>query len=177
LRAYSCFDAIGFDMRGEVMEFGAFPEKQWSALRDIDGVAHSIRKRCERIIALLAEAASIRSILGDGAVKITPAGDNQLAGVRTPVGNGRVVLSWEVVDGNLLGIMSFERERHDNYDRQYWEPVWGLRVPQYDNPYYGAKDAPVSIPVDQPYGQSRSNAAFTALMSMLFGLINGPVRP
>lgn len=158
------------------MEFGSFPENQWSAFRDIEGAAHTIKKRCDKLVTLLIDTASVSSILGNGAVEITATDGDRIANVKTPVGNGRFVLSWEISGNELLGLMLFERERYDEYGRQFWEPVWGVKVPKYESPYSGAEAAAVAIPLDQAYGYSRSNAVFAALMSMLYGLVNGPVK-
>jgi hypothetical protein len=158
------------------MDFGLFPGNQWQAFNEINHATSQIKSKCARIATLLKGVVSDETLLGEEAFEIMPAEGDRIADIKTPLGNGRIVLSWHVRDADLLGIMTVEREQFDKYGKQFWEPVWGLKVPINGNPYSGSQDAPVAIPLDSMSNRTRANALFEAIMAILYGIANGPVK-
>lgn len=158
------------------MDFGLFPQDQWQAFNEINHNTEQIKNKCARIVTLLNAVVSKETLLGEDAIQITPAEGDRIADIKTSLGNARIVLSWEVRETALVGIMTVEREQRDKYGKQFWEPVWGLKVPNYGNPYSGPEDAAVPIPFDGTVSHLRTNALFTAVLSILYGITNGPVK-
>lgn len=160
------------------MEYGVFPQEKWDAFRDVEGVAHSIRLRVEKVVELLSAASASVTILGRGAVRVLPSGGDSVANIQTPVGSGRIVLAWELNDKELEGVMVVERKRCDSHGNDIWESVWRIRVPRLKCPYYGQNDNRREIDCSVQYDNTMPNhPVFAALMSILYGITNGPVKP
>jgi hypothetical protein len=158
------------------MEFGLFPESQWRALSDTQNCVPRITARMDSVVDLLiltnAEYASLQS--ANFAI-FRSSLNVEVATVKTPFGNARIRMSWKIVAKELLGVLIVERECRDQYDRLYWEPVWGINVPAYEDPYSGDSASGSRIPIDDVYGDTRRSALFTGVLSIVFGIVNGPV--
>jgi hypothetical protein len=158
------------------MEFGLFPESQWRALRDVQNTVPRITARTDSLVGLListnAEYASFQSA---NFTFFRSSVNLEVASVKTPFGRARIRTSWEVGATELLGVLIIERECHDQYDRLYWEPVWAMKIPAYEDPYSGTQASGPRIPIDDMYGDTRRAALFSAVVSIIVGIANGPV--
>jgi hypothetical protein len=158
------------------MDFVAIPQTRWRVFNDIDQNVKLITEKCGSLLSLFEDTLSRRSILGHGAVRLELVDDSKvIAWLRTPLGDGRFSLSWTATEEDLLGVLLFERECRDKYDQRYWEGVWGVKIPRYENPYVGRDESKVYIQLDAPFEQDRRYSAMSALISILHGLVNGPV--
>lgn len=158
------------------MDFGSFPQAQWRSFSEVGQTTERIRARCNQLIELIIASSVKPSLLGMGNFEIKRTDDpGVLADIKTPVGSGRLALEWSLAGAELFGMLMFEREGRDKYGAVLWEPVWGLMVPEYDDPFSGEDGSALRIPLNSAFGSNLSNAVFTAVMSMLFGLVNGPV--
>jgi hypothetical protein len=136
-----------------------------------------IKKRQDLVLAYLISASAQHLVLQAAGFEIAHSdAAGGVAIIKSPVGNGRVKYGWRIDGGALLGTISFERETQDQYGRLYWEPVWGLNVPEYDNPYSGASEGGVVIPIDDNYGNYRTQALNDVILSVLYGIVSGPVH-
>lgn len=159
------------------MEFSIYPADQIRAFSDLGPKAERIKKRQDLTLAYLISATAEYQVLRTAGFEITPSdAAGGVAIIKSPVGNGRVKFGWRVDGATLIGTIGFERETQDPYGRLYWELVWGLNVPEYENPYSGANDGGVVIPIDENYGEFRMQALKRSILSVLYGIVSGPKR-
>lgn len=156
------------------MEYGLVPQEQWLVFRDVNNVKSRLDKRCKSLVAQLSAMAASETMLGVAAIEIAPAEGADITSIKTPVGNAQLVVSWVADAGELKALMSLERERRDQHGHQFWEHVWDIKVPQYDTPTLVGGNKIMSIPIDTSFGQQRSQAIFSVLVSVLYGITNGP---
>lgn len=158
------------------MEFIAFPQNEWNAFNQLGKSVAAIDKKCLQIIEKIKEAFEQDSLLGPGACSmIIGESAHELALIQSPVGNGRVLRCWSSSGRELLGALMFQREQFDKYDVRYWETVWGITVPLYEDAYSGTGPTAVHFDFGGYFGNTK-NVAFTAAISILAGLVNGPER-
>lgn len=159
------------------MAYGIFPQDKWQAFLNIEGTTRSIRKRAETVVALLSDASGSVTILGNDVVKFLPSEGEHLANIALPVGHGRIILNYELADQEMEGVMVVERKRRDAYEKEFWEPVWDIRVPKLKSPFYGPSDARREIDIGLEYDNMLpANPIFTALITIVYGIVNGPVK-
>ncbi|WP_308921525.1 hypothetical protein [Janthinobacterium sp. J1-1] len=99
----------------------------------------------------------------------------ELAILSTPFGKGRLVRSWKIGGKELVGLIICERVCRDKYDQTYWEPVWALHIPQFEDPFTGTGDGKLTIKLNDSFEDDQWHGVFSAIMSMTYGLIEGPV--
>jgi hypothetical protein len=156
------------------MEFTIFPRGDWCAFGRLGESVTDIDEKCLNIIKELKEAFERDSLIGAGVCSIDiTKGIHEFALIKSPVGNGRVVREWTRSGGELQGALIFQREQFDKYDQRYWEIVWGITVPRYEDAYSGLGENALRFDLDGFSGNSR-NIIFTAAMSILAGLVDGP---
>lgn len=158
------------------MDFDGLPEEDWKGFRDAASAASGIEAQANTVLSLLIEACTTQRSLIEAKIVLTKSeGANELALLETPFGKGRLVLSWEMTPAELLGNMICERQRFDEYDRVCWEPVWGLKIPRYENPYSSANEKGLKIELDGSFRDDKIMSIYRAILSMTYSLINGPV--
>jgi hypothetical protein len=156
------------------MEFNVFPQGNWSAFNQLNQCAADIDEKCLRIIERLKEAFEHDSLIGAKVCSIDiTRGTHELALIKSPVGNGRVVRGWSRAARELQGTLIFQRKQFDSYDQQYWETVWEITVPRYDNAYSGMGANALRLNLDGFSGHPK-HIVFSAAMSILAGLVDGP---
>jgi hypothetical protein len=94
--------------------------------------------------------------------------------VTTPFGNARSRNDWTVENSEICGVTTFERERVDAYGKVFWERIWGLTFYAEEAPRSGRTGNAIVIPIDDHYGNDRQAACLSAVLAILFGVINGP---
>jgi hypothetical protein len=162
-------------VRGDSMNFKVLPQSQWRVLSNLQNSTSQIREKCSTLIGLFEDLATNRTLLGSGAVAIERMdGGDVLANVKTSLGNGRFILLWEFGDAELLGRMVFQRECSDKYDKLYWETIGELKVPVYEDPYSGSGATLTRIELHAYFEQDRRSSVMNLLISMLYGIANGP---
>lgn len=161
--------------KGDVnMEFSAFPQGDWSAFSQISQSVADIDEKCLKIVERLKQAFADDSMIGAGvcSIDITQSA-HELAIIKSPVGNGRVVRRWSRNRRELYATLLFQREQFDNYDQRCWETVWGITVPRYEAAHSGTGEKALRIDLDGFLGNPR-NMVFAAAMSILAALVDGP---
>jgi hypothetical protein len=166
---------IAIQTKGDVlMEFAAFPQGDWSAFSQLNKIVADIDEKCLKIISKLQEAFEHDSMIGANVCSIDiTKGIHELALIKSPVGNGRILRGWSRSARDLQGTLIIQREQFDKYDQRYWETVWGITVPRYEDAYSGIEANPLRLNLDGFSGNPR-NIAFAAAMSILAGLVDGP---
>jgi hypothetical protein len=156
------------------MEFAVFPQGNWSAFNQLNQSIADIDEKCLKIIEKLKAVCERDSLIGANvcSLEITR-GAQELALIKSPVGNGRVVRGWSRAGRELQGTLKFQREQFDSYDQKYWETVWGITVPRYENAYSGIGANALRFDLDGFSGDPRT-IVFSAMMSILAGLVDGP---
>lgn len=158
------------------MEFAVFPSSEWSTFSRLSQSVIEIEAKCIKILEHLKEAFERDSLLGANVCSVNITRDtHELALIKSPVGNGRVIQQWSRSSRELQGKLIFQREQYDSYDQRYWETVWGITVPRYDDAYSGTEAKALSFDFDGFSGDPR-NIVFTAAMSILAGLVDGPQK-
>jgi hypothetical protein len=56
-----------------------------------------------------------------------------------------------------------------------WEPIWGMKVPDYEDPFSSSVGHGLIIPIDDIYGDDRRRALCEAIISIMYGIVNGPM--
>jgi hypothetical protein len=158
------------------MEFSVFPQADWSAFSRLNQSVVDIDEKCLRIVEKIKEAFKNDSLIGANvcSVEITN-GIPELAIIKSPLGNGRVVRGWARSARELQGTLIFQREQFDDYDQRFWQTVWGITVPRYEDAFSGVGADALRLDLDGFSGNPR-NLAFAAAMSILAGLVDGPQR-
>jgi hypothetical protein len=156
------------------MEFAAFPQGDWSAFCQLSQSVADIDKKCLAIVEKLKEAFEGDSMIGANVCSIDiTKGIHELALIKSPVGNGRVVRGWLRSARELQGTLIFQRDQFDKYDQRYWETVWGITVPRCEDAYSGNGANALRLDLDGVSGNP-GNTAFAAAMSILSGIVGGP---
>lgn len=158
------------------MEFIAFPPSEWSAFGQLNEATVGLDEKCFQIIGKLKEAFEQDSLIGSNACSITVAsGSREFASIKTPFGRGRIVRSWSISGRELQGLLNFQREQFDKYERSYWETIWKITVPRYDDAYSGTGESSLRLDL-HGFSSNPRNVAFAIAMSVLAGFVNGPAQ-
>jgi hypothetical protein len=157
------------------MEFIALPQAEWSVINRLGENAAAIDQKCQKIVQLIKEAFERDSMIGAKVCSLEILGtDHEFAVLKSPIGQGRIVRTWSHSNRNLQAELTFSREKLDQSGQWCWEPVWGLVVPLYDVAYSGT--GPNALRFDLgSYTDDERHRAFSSAVSMLYGLLNGPL--
>jgi hypothetical protein len=162
---------------GGLMNFGTYPPDQIRAFTTLDSKVQRINEKTERLLEQLIAVCVEYRALSDAGVVIERSEDlGGIAVIKSPVGVARVTQGWAIENAELNGKILFERQLLDQYDRIYWEAIWGLSVPEYEYPFTGSGETTLRIPFDDDFGDHRRKALHTALLSIMYGIVNGPVK-
>jgi len=157
------------------MEFVQLPAEKARAL---SGLAKKAKRISERRTVLLNELASAceayRPLVEAGVSISKPTAEGSGVVVTTPCGNARTSLGWTFDGIDLIGTVVFERERLDQYGKTYWEPIFGLRIPEFECPSSGKSPEAVVIPLDDGYGDDLRGSLFRTAVAIAYGIIQGP---
>jgi hypothetical protein len=158
------------------MEFAVFPPNNWSAFGRLNESVAEIDKKCLQIVEKIKEAFEKDSLIGANVCSIEIAeGSQEIALIKSPVGNGRIVQGWTRSERELKGTLVFQREQFDKFDRRNWETIWAITVPRYEDAFSGTGEVALHFDLDGFSGDPR-RIAFAAAISILAGLVDGPAR-
>ena len=157
------------------MRHQAIPHSAAQSMIGIGSAADRVRTRVNTVVTSIKDIYSDPRTAEQAPLEIEPLDDARcVANVMTPTGKGRLVLNWGSDDTGLMGILVVERERFDEYDRLFWEPVWSINVPQYGNPWIGEGETCFRIRLDDHFGTSRPQSIFEAGLSIMAAIVIGP---
>lgn len=151
------------------MRYSPINEDQWSALYSCAPGAAKIRDRCTRLVEEIAAVFSTRDLESVGLrIKASePGPDDVFAQIDSPIGQGRLRLTWGVDDNGLVGILQVEKKLRTPEDKHIWLPTWGVTVPGSGYPYVGSGEG--KLQVKRSFGQAR-DPLFDCGMSMLYAI-------
>ncbi|MEJ2897734.1 hypothetical protein ACLQ9F_14255 [Bordetella avium] len=159
------------------MNFDAIKEEQWGSLTGCSGKAAAIRAKSESLVKRLSslfceeghrESVDISISASDSAAGAV------LALVSSPLGRGRLRQGWTIANGTLAGIILVDREELGPDGQSLWRNVWGITVPEYDNPYVGMGQERMQIYLDRHFGADLRNSLFAFGMSILHAIAITP---
>jgi hypothetical protein len=157
------------------MHIQIVPEDEHEQFRNLSQTAKSIASRAKMFLETLAKADPQESLLGAAGIVVSAlevvGEQGQIAAVETPIGKGRVTLSYGMDDGKLVGCLVFSRMRFDHHDVATWEPSFTIFVPSKDNVYgkTGKGNFVVSLQkrFDQPFSDSLYDVMLAIIASMI----------
>lgn len=159
------------------MDFGIYPPDQIRAFSDLGAKIKQIDGRFNRLLDhMISTFAQYTQLQKAGAVFERSAELGGVAAIKTPVGNARVTRQWAIANAELNGQMLFERQRNDEYDRPYWEVIWGLTIPEYEDPFSKSSGGGLRVSIDDDFGGQRRDALNTAILTIMYGIVSGPVK-
>jgi hypothetical protein len=158
------------------MEFDKIPDDQVRAFRDTIPTMKRITDRSDHLLELLIKACEDWKILREAKIEISRGGPGAaIASIKTPFGNGRILLGWMVSEQALLGHFVVERECHNKYEQLYWEAIWGLKIPEYEDPFASSLQGGFRVQLNDHFGDSLPGEISTCVLSMVYGIVNGSV--
>lgn len=157
------------------MRFKVVAEMDWRPLSYATKETEKIKERVARILETLEDVFSVGGAVESG-LEVRPSDiPGVLATINSPVGSGRIRLVWRVIGGSLTGVMQVEREVVVDTGAPYWQAVWGINVPEYDDIHVGAGKERLVIQTRVQYGVSKvRDTMYSIGMSMLYAIVNGP---
>lgn len=98
-----------------------------------------------------------------------------LAIIKSPTGEGRLVLRLREVDKSLTGQLVVERADKDNRDLDIWLPVWAVYLPWVGPLYVQEPNEIGKFEVDSLSSKTRDTAYFELGMAINYVLLAGPL--
>lgn len=90
----------------------------------------------------------------------------------TPVGNARTKNGWTVLNSQLLGTLTFERERKDAFDRVFWEPIFALTFPENESAFSTKEAGGIHVGVFG-FDDDLANALADVISTIVYRIVMG----
>jgi hypothetical protein len=160
----------------KIMEFVDLTNEQIKSITSAKRKTQTITERRTQLLDELARVSSNYRPLVDAGVAIRKL-DSDGAGLEivTVFGNARTSFGWSSEGAELLGTILFERERRDSYGKTYWEPIFGIRIPEFEDPTSSSHADALVIPLDERFSDDFEGSLRRATIAVVYGIINGPV--
>ena len=156
------------------MNFVKVPVSSQLRFSGVKSSHEAIVKRRRLLLETMATVTEQFRIFTDAGISITRPGDTDDASVTTPFGTARAKFGWSMHGGEIVGTVTFEREKHDQYDRVFWEPIWGFVVPAHSDPFSSTEAGGVLLPLYDSMGSARNTAIIEAVTAIVHGILCGP---
>lgn len=154
------------------MEFRTVTDREVSQVQYLDDQAANIRKQIVFQIDDLKNVFNGREPGGVAGVEFSIFTDPRIVGmIKTNFGAGRFVLEWFYNGTGLSGKIIVERERFDNRDRPYWQPVYSFVVEESG----GWTRGNPSEQLPQYFTRDHVGRVHGLGCSVLHAILNGPV--
>lgn len=157
------------------MHIQIVPEGADEQFRNLSQIAKSIASRAQIFLASLAKADPQDTVLNEGAIVVTPLDiigeQGQIAVVETPIGKGRVTLSYGIEDGQLVGHLIFSRLQFDQHDVAIWEPRFTLFVPQRGDVYAKTAQENFVVNLQKRHNQEFSDSLYDFMLAVIASMI------
>ncbi|QKY08760.1 hypothetical protein [Janthinobacterium lividum] len=159
------------------MKFKPLEEADWRGLAYAATNVPTIKQKAVNLLELLKTTFESPNMLGEGNFRVLPPDDNNsIAKIETFLGDARARLTWKSDREDISGVLLFERKLLDSQDQVFWEPIWALTISSYENPYVTNGDETFVVDMNSVMGNRRQNSAFVAGMTVLYGIVNGPIH-
>lgn len=159
------------------MKFKPLEEADWRGLAQAATNTPTIKQKAVNLIDLLKTTFESPNILGEGNFRVlAPDDNNSIAKIETFLGHARARLTWKSDREDISGVLVFERKLFDSQDQVFWEPIWALTISAYENPHITNGDETFVVEMNSPMGSRRQNSTFVAGMTVLYGIVNGPIH-
>lgn len=159
------------------MEFESVADDRLEVLYYAENDANEVKKKAGKLADGLAKYFNDGQTDSGITVEKVAAVDeasNIIATIKTPVGTGRLKLSWKVFKDGMGGNLILERRQTDALDRTFWEPVWGLAIPHQGDPYFKIGIHVKTATLTASFGgQAHTSAMRQVGLQMLYAMANG----
>lgn len=153
------------------MEFRTVTDQELGQVRYLDDQAASIRKRILMEIDDLGKIFNGRDPGGVAGVEFLNLASTRVVGsIKTNFGAGRLRLEWCHNGAELVGKTIVERERFDNSDRTYWEPVYEFHT----GASGGFTRSSRNEQLPQYFTRDHAGRIYGLGCSIFFAILNGP---
>ncbi|MCY0910851.1 hypothetical protein [Massilia antarctica] len=157
------------------MEYGSFAVSKWTMFSELQSKLDRIARTTAQVMEMFANISPQDTLLKEVPLSLVISKEDACQYLRTPFGDCRVRTGWRTSSAELEGQIIFERNAVDATGNMMWEAIWGLNIPLYGDPYSGSGPRAVAIPLGHPDKGASEAAIFAALMSILYGIVNGPL--